>query len=271
VGQGNGIQSWGFILDNGSANNSLGRPCCASLPGSIGQHQKPLAFYIWQEAPITDTVRAWIGWLLGPQTPWIELVKAQPEQDFEFILKHGWVMTNLEFPTNYIVTFMKAWRQALEFAPRVTVWHEAVKLGAHPSVAGYLTDIATLNGNNVTLYGGTGHGWAEPYNAALDGLTNIINQKYVKEHASPHNFIESRQYYPCDHVWGYASGHYNHNILRPGSKSLYQMATEYQRQCGKDLKGARRFSASRSEEQARSLTIQQWVDFCKKLHEEATK
>lgn len=254
-----GVTSFGSIRPDGSNLDWENRACCAALNYSNSGHEKAQAFYIWQEAKRGPETDAWIAWIIGPQSPWIELVKAQPEQDVEQVCNYGYIMTNLKFPSNYVVTFLMHFRLALEFPSRCSWWYKAVQAGANPSIAAYLAECVTEHKDKGQIVGTSYHtGFMTGY-SGVSTIKNILNQQYVKSAASPHTFYDNTAYTPCHKVWGYSG---EDNL----SKGIYATLVSFAKD--KETKGKRvetRFASPREDRRWSSvhmIKLEDYVEFC---------
>lgn len=207
-----GCTAYGAIV-KGQPQNALSNPCIARLSNHQFGAQPLDAFYIFNLVKSTKDKAAndYIASIINPETsPWQDLVRAQPEQDLDFVMKHGYVLTNLNFPGNYVGNFLTAFRFASEYQQgRLILWDRLIKDGCSIGIVAAICEFAygyQPATGQVTLMSASGH---YAFHTSYSGfeVARRVNERdpdtsqYLKT-----MFRDSQKYIPCNAVWGKTVG-----------------------------------------------------------------
>lgn len=187
---------------------SYGSPCMGVLNNNPGTHWSPSGFVIFSRprCPIeaaTDYLRV----LIGCDSPWRRLVTAQPEQDLEFVLKYGYILTSLDFPANFVVNFLTAFRLPEE-KPWLTslisrLMKDGVTFGA-AAITGTMVGSYNEVTGVCTPYGDSWHYAFDGHNIAKDTVDRI-NTGNPDSTRFNQSFMKNTSYTPCNIIWGHGN------------------------------------------------------------------
>lgn len=185
------------------------------------------SFYIFHQAKGSPFARAWLQWLLGKDSPWRDLVKAQPEQDFDWVFDNGYVLSELDFPGNYVGNFLTAFRMPYEKPKLFKFWHDLVKDGVSPGAA--LVTTAFVNHGNdgwskgltplCTFLHGQGHHPVSSQSSDLKIAARLNEAVLVKKSLKDTPFEKSTRYNPCNIIW---SGVGEETVDTPMSRAFWK-------------------------------------------------
>ncbi len=207
-GSGGPLCSYGRVSPKGRVKTENNAPCHASL-----QHWDSCdveVFYNWHRHHTAPTYnRAWVKFLLSKQSPWRAVTGASPPITVKgklinsprFVLKHGFILYNLDVPANLMVNFLIASRAAYEHPKQIKWWKWLVDAGIHPAVAFFFcgqvhSRVSKRYTLNWTSYG---HWALNEDGCDKDYFKNFCTGTVVRPSKL---FSESTSYRPCNKVWG---------------------------------------------------------------------
>lgn len=109
----------------------------------------------------TPAQMAYLGWILGPDSPWRSLVK-DDNNDLDFAAQHGVIVADLDsVPANAVYNFFICTRFPTEYVKVCEWWHSLVQRGVTPALA----------------FAATAHGGPRVYTGGHGGLNDRVNPK----------------------------------------------------------------------------------------------
>lgn len=175
------------------------------------------SFFIFNQADETNPYyQRYLDYILSPDvSPWKVILRAQPDQDRDFINKYGFVLTDLNFPANFVVNFLTAFRVPYERKANARLWCDLVDDGVSPGCAIWLA-AAILSSLRQAKYDGGehdkttreytlsdgGHYPFSPQSNSFDAPDRINRGEPSPKQLSQNLFCQSTNYTPCNSVWG---------------------------------------------------------------------
>ncbi len=240
-----GVASFGFVYDkpiqyttyNGGYKtltarvvSTIAAACFASVANAHQQNKE--AFYVWyncnENKSNPEVSTWWLRFLLSEDSPWRDIVRGQPEQDFDFVYQYGYVLTNLDYPSNFFVNFLTAFRMASEKPKLVELWYRLSKDGcSHGIIAVILDAIHYGNLNNIVQH--QGHYPFQLYDSDFEAPDRINAKTPQYKGLSVHTFKDNASFTPCNAIWSgpdYAKYKYTYGGMY-GRGPLYRAWVSY--------------------------------------------
>jgi hypothetical protein len=212
--------------------------------------------------------RRYLSRILDPETsPWRDLIKAQPEQDLDTVIALGYVLTNLNFPANYVVNFLTAFRFVSEYQNhKALVFDELLRDGVSFGSAACALEFLLVGGpdyktKGMTLTAASGH------YAFSSSTTSFKSVKRVNEcdpdtsQYSPYLFFDNTAYLPCNVIWGPVVNGFYEEVR--GLNTIKDFVKEH------SPTKTKRFFPDKSASLA--ITYSQVLDFCKAIDKKEIK
>lgn len=266
-----GVVSYGAILPGqfSPPHLHLGAACMAGIT-NIPTNKEALFLFHGGKAG-EDLNKRYLEYILSPTvSPWRKITAAQPQQDIDFVLKHGYVLTDFNFPSNFFVNFLTAWRLSQEKPCNVLFWSDMVRDGVRPGTALMYTSKTTLgyngNGSGLGWITDTGHNAFSLYYADLLTAERVNTGEPDKASFTKYMFDKSHNYTPCNKIW--SKTWVPENSYKPGTLETAFQDWHHRRVHGSD--DTRRFKNS-GEKSLPTVTYPVIRDFCLELDKGSIK
>lgn len=218
-----GVCSWGGIGPSDGKIHRYNAICLGAL-NYDGQKYKSL-WHLHRPSCDKRIATAFLRAILNKQSsPWKDLIKGQEPQKFKDIYNSGYVLTNLEFPANYVVNFLTAFRITQEYGEMSKLWYrlhkDGVKLGTAICTIGLVSHYDEKT--NTVSIGSVDRGhWPMSWLQGDAEYVNRVNSgKPLKEYLSGHLFSARTYYTPCNVIWGKGVGWNFSNVVEELNKFL---------------------------------------------------
>lgn len=192
--------SYGSLYPKHKFKDNLNKACLGGI-SSLPSFERQ-AFYIFHQAKDDETNRRYLSFLLGPESPWRDIIQAQPRQDEDFVFNNGYVLTDFRFASNFFVNFLTAFRLSYEKPYCLLFWQRLLDAGVRPGTALMFTSVCHgFDGQNLHWWNDTGHNAFTLQFADLETVRRVNTGRPSQKMFSSTNFTASSQYAPCNVVW----------------------------------------------------------------------
>lgn len=178
--------------------------CLASIANDI--HNGSETLFIWHAPKSRKEVNdAWLEFLVGKDSPWKMLIEGQSEQKREFVYRYGFVLDNLDYPSNLVVNFLTAFRLTQEYPSLAECWYrlrnDGVSRGASVIACGMVTGYNTETGISTGRRNSGHYAWNAEY--LTKDTVRRINESDPDSRTFLESFRKSTRYSPCNVIWGW--------------------------------------------------------------------
>lgn len=203
-GKGIGVCSFAFYPDNTKDNNDdfytyPGAPCHYNLEYSRYCEivVSDIRFSDSGHEKSKELGDKFLNWLLSEESPWGSLIP-HLHGDLEFQKKFGIILTNTNFPANFVANFLVATRTHLEHFDILVKWDTLVEKGINKNLAFAVSSCFYFNEKSNVTSNSTDRG-----HCCFDTFgVNHVDLFVKREPKTTTQLLsESGKYRPCNATW----------------------------------------------------------------------
>lgn len=213
--------SYGHIYQDGKPWFKLNQACLGQLDLGVhyaGVQEGRVGFFIFHQAEDTVKNRNYLKFILSEtESPWREIVRRQEPQDFDTVFNYGYVLTDLEFASNFFINFMMAFRLSYEKPYEIDFWDQLIQDGVTKTTAAFCTAMwlgtKFSKDSPMSLVGDTGHSAYSPTYCDLETVNRLYHGKPYQKSFSKTSFKQRTKFTPCNLIWNGEDGRNNIQTL----------------------------------------------------------